>query len=133
MTRDHVTLRSVPDIPDCPHCKTPMRLIGASPSEVPKIRMETRVFVFRRRSPVGSRPVRHLSSCLHHSTSRARIIAGLSSRARRRDKVWPPSLNDGQIVEYEGHSNPYSPRNSTRPSRTHRCSLIAIPSASTAI
>jgi hypothetical protein len=56
MTRDHVTLRSVPDIPDCPHCKTPMRLIGASPSEVPKIRMETRVFVFRRRSPVGSRP-----------------------------------------------------------------------------
>ena len=45
MTRDPVTLRSIPDIPDCPHCKTPMRLIRASPSEVPKIRMETLVFV----------------------------------------------------------------------------------------
>jgi len=29
------------------------------------------------RSPVGSQPARHLSSCFHHSTSRARIIAGL--------------------------------------------------------
>jgi hypothetical protein len=26
----------------------------------------------------------------HHWPSRARIIAGLSSRARRRDRVWPP-------------------------------------------